>query len=79
MLSSLLQTGSFEGSVYSLEAGIDDTEPISTCGKLNVSFRYLLTEEKVLVSILEAKNLPNEERGGAHFVEVSQDHVESYQ
>ena len=40
------------------------------CGKLNITLQYFLSKEEIIISILEAKELPIVNKGGAQSVEV---------
>ena len=52
------------------DAGFDDALPISFCGTLDIALQYFLTEKKLQISILHAKDLPSKDRGGASIIQV---------
>lgn len=46
-------------------------EPISACGTLDVGLHYLMSDRKLQVTVIEARDLPSKDRGGATILQVS--------
>ncbi|CAK8684170.1 unnamed protein product [Clavelina lepadiformis] len=44
--------------------------PISACGTLDLGMQYLLSERKMLITVINAKDLPTKDRGGATIIQV---------
>lgn len=49
----------------------NEYQPISSCGTLDIALNYLFSDKKLQITILEAKDLPSKDRGGASVVQVS--------
>ena len=47
-----------------------ESEPISSCGTLDIALQYFFTEKKLQIIILHAKDLPSKDRGGASIIQV---------
>ena len=48
----------------------DEYQPISSCGTLDIALHYILSDKKLQITVLDAKDLPSKERGGASIVQV---------
>lgn len=55
-----------------LQNGFEDQEnvPVSTCGSLEVAFAYDAPMRKMTIHMLQARDVPGKERGGASHTQV---------
>ena len=48
-----------------------DANNISTCGTIDVALQFFLSEKKLQISVLEARDLPSKDRGGSSILQVN--------
>lgn len=55
---------------HNLPAHHSTREPISKCGDLDITFEYKASSQKLVVTILEAKDIPDKDRSGVNTWQV---------
>nr|XP_026693770.1 synaptotagmin-16-like isoform X3 [Ciona intestinalis] len=54
----------------SVDISMEDTTPISACGVIDIAVQYSISDRKLQITIIEAKELPSKDRGGASIIQV---------
>uniref|UniRef100_H2ZD99 C2 domain-containing protein n=1 Tax=Ciona savignyi TaxID=51511 RepID=H2ZD99_CIOSA len=54
----------------SISLSMDSGLPISACGMIDIALQYSLSDRKLQITIIEAKELPSKDRGGASIIQV---------